>query len=186
MWSRKPKSDEDGGDFVEISEVKDEGGLASGFLASYLLPFLTIPEPSVPDIIAYGLFLLVAATIYVRSEMAQVNPTMKRAPTSSKVRRQHHRQFHSHPWVHPAHRAPEKTATTCLQTPSILRWDQIANQAPNSVHAGRSYACRPSASAGKATIVVRRTRHSADDGASFPENCGRAACSLLVWRAQSA
>lgn len=63
-------------DFVEVAEVQDEGGLASGFLASYLLPFLTIPEPTVPDIVAYVVFFVVAAIIYVRSDMAQVNPTL--------------------------------------------------------------------------------------------------------------
>jgi hypothetical protein len=63
-------------DFVEVAEVQDEGGLAAGFLASYLLPFLTVPEPSLPDIFAYLVFLVVAAIVYVRSDMAQVNPTL--------------------------------------------------------------------------------------------------------------
>lgn|SRR5262245_35729066 len=63
-------------DFVEVAEVQDEGGLAAGFLASYLLPFLTVPEPSLPDIVAYVVFLVVAAIVYVRSDMAQVNPTL--------------------------------------------------------------------------------------------------------------
>jgi len=63
-------------DFVEVAAVQDEGGLASGFLASYLLPFLTAPEPGIPDTLAYVVFLIVAGIVYVRSDMAQVNPTL--------------------------------------------------------------------------------------------------------------
>jgi hypothetical protein len=37
----------------------------AGYLASYLLPFLTVAEPSWRDLVAYGLFLAVTATVYM-------------------------------------------------------------------------------------------------------------------------
>lgn len=56
--------------------VSDAGADVAGYLATYLLPFLTVAEPSIRDVIAYILFLFVAGLIYVRSEMSQINPTL--------------------------------------------------------------------------------------------------------------
>src|SRR5450759_3776062 len=39
-----------------FDSVDDAGGLVSGFLASYLLPFLASPKPSVSDLGAYTVF----------------------------------------------------------------------------------------------------------------------------------
>ena len=59
---------------VQCSE--DTGGEVSGYLASYLLPFVTVPSPGWRDLLAYGLFLLVALVIYVRCDLVRVNPTL--------------------------------------------------------------------------------------------------------------
>ena len=61
---------------LRIAAVEDAGPEVAGYLATYLLPFLTVPEPSGRDLAAYIIFLLVTGLIYVRSEMTQINPTL--------------------------------------------------------------------------------------------------------------
>ena len=64
------------GDPVRVAEVEDAGAEVAGYIATYLLPFLTVAEPSPRDLVAYALFLLVIGVVYVRSEMTQINPTL--------------------------------------------------------------------------------------------------------------
>ena len=59
-----------------LTSVQDAGGEAASYLATYLLPFLTVSTPTVRDVLAYAGFLLVAATISLRSSVAQVNPLL--------------------------------------------------------------------------------------------------------------
>jgi hypothetical protein len=59
-----------------LTGVRDAGGEAASYLATYLLPFLTVSTPTARDVIAYAGFLLVAALISVRSDVAQVNPLL--------------------------------------------------------------------------------------------------------------
>lgn len=59
-----------------INVIQPAGNGASAYLAGYLLPFLTVSEPGPTDLAAYGIFLLVAFTVHVRTEMIQVNPTL--------------------------------------------------------------------------------------------------------------
>jgi hypothetical protein len=61
---------------VRVATVTDAGAEVAGYLATYLLPFLTVAEPSGRDVAAYAIFLAVTALLYVRSEMTQVNPTL--------------------------------------------------------------------------------------------------------------
>lgn len=61
---------------VVVTRVDDSGGEVAGYLATYLLPFVVISTPSVRDIIAYILFMFVTAVIFVRSNLAHVNPTL--------------------------------------------------------------------------------------------------------------
>jgi hypothetical protein len=61
---------------IRVSNVEDAGPEVAGYLATYLLPFLTVAQPSARDIMAYVVFLLVTGLVYVRSEMTQVNPTL--------------------------------------------------------------------------------------------------------------
>jgi hypothetical protein len=60
----------------KIQKVTDAGAQATGYLAGYLLPFLTVSMPSTRDLIAYILFLLVVATVYMRTSMIQINPLL--------------------------------------------------------------------------------------------------------------
>jgi len=59
-----------------VTEVKDHGSQVAGYLATYLLPLLVVPTPTVTDLLAYGMFLAVVAVVYVRSEMLDINPTL--------------------------------------------------------------------------------------------------------------
>lgn len=63
-------------DPIRIASVVDKGPEISGYLATYLLPFLTVSEPKARDVCAYVIFLVVLAVMYVRSEMTQINPTL--------------------------------------------------------------------------------------------------------------
>ena len=58
------------------TRVEDRGTEVAGYLASYILPFVVVPEPSWRDLIGYAIFFLVAGTIYIRSGMLQINPTL--------------------------------------------------------------------------------------------------------------
>lgn len=59
-----------------LTSTADAGGEAASYLASYLLPFLTVATPSLRDIIAYAGFLVIAAVINLRTSVAQVNPML--------------------------------------------------------------------------------------------------------------
>lgn len=61
---------------IRVAQVTDAGSDVAGYLATYLLPFLTVAEPTTRDVIAYAIFLLVTGLVYVRSEMTQINPTL--------------------------------------------------------------------------------------------------------------
>ncbi len=63
-------------DPIRLAKVEDAGPEVAGYLATYLLPFLTVPQPTVRDVAAYTIFLMVTGLVYVRSEMAQINPTL--------------------------------------------------------------------------------------------------------------
>jgi hypothetical protein len=61
---------------ITVESSEDTGGEVSGYLASYLLPFVAVPTPGWRDLLGYGLFLLVGLIIYVRSNLVRVNPTL--------------------------------------------------------------------------------------------------------------
>ncbi len=63
-------------DSYRTTTVVDRGPDVAGYVATYLLPFLTVAEPSARDLIAYSAFLLVSAVIYVRSSMMAINPIL--------------------------------------------------------------------------------------------------------------
>lgn len=48
---------------ITIHSYEDAGGEVSGYLASYLLPFVTVPSPSIRDLLGYSIFLVVALII---------------------------------------------------------------------------------------------------------------------------
>lgn len=59
-----------------ISKVSDAGSQAAGYVASYLLPFLTVSTPTLRDLIAYTVFLVVVATVFARTSLIQINPLL--------------------------------------------------------------------------------------------------------------
>ena len=61
---------------IVVVQAEDVGDQATAYLITYLLPFIALEQPGPRDVVAYGLFFLVAALIYVRSDMVQVNPTL--------------------------------------------------------------------------------------------------------------
>jgi len=60
----------------KVDAVVDRGPEVAGYVATYLLPFVTVAEPSGRDLLAYGAFLVVSGIIYVRSSMMAVNPLL--------------------------------------------------------------------------------------------------------------
>jgi len=63
-------------DRLTVIQASDAGPDVAGYVATYLLPFLTTSEPGTLDLFAYVLFTLVVALIYIRSNMIQINPTL--------------------------------------------------------------------------------------------------------------
>jgi hypothetical protein len=59
-----------------LETVADRGPEVAGYLATYLLPFVTVAHPSARDVVAYAAFLLIVGIVYVRSDMLQVNPLL--------------------------------------------------------------------------------------------------------------
>lgn len=57
-----------------IKQVDHPGPEAGAYLASYLLPFVISAKPEVWDVIAYGIFLLVAGIVTANTGAIQVNP----------------------------------------------------------------------------------------------------------------
>lgn len=56
--------------------VRSAGSEAATYLASYLLPFLTISKPSWLDMLAFAGFLAVAYVVNAQSSLLLVNPTL--------------------------------------------------------------------------------------------------------------
>lgn len=61
---------------VRIDSVRDAGAEAGGYLATYVLPFVLVTTPSVRDMLGFGIFMLILAVVYVRSDLIQVNPAI--------------------------------------------------------------------------------------------------------------
>lgn len=61
---------------IKVEAVHDQGAEVAGYLATYLLPFVTVAQPSGRDLAAYALFIGVTCLVYIRSEMVQINPVI--------------------------------------------------------------------------------------------------------------
>jgi hypothetical protein len=57
-------------------EIEDQGGAVGAYLATYLLPFLGVTPTRLGDWLAYGVYFIVAVVIFVRTDLALVNPTL--------------------------------------------------------------------------------------------------------------
>jgi hypothetical protein len=71
------------GDPRKVASVTNAGAAASAYLAGYLLPFLALPQPKALDLLAYGLFFLVAYPINAKTGLLQVNPLVFMLPGRS-------------------------------------------------------------------------------------------------------
>jgi hypothetical protein len=60
---------------ASATDVRDQGAAVSGYLATYLLPFIADLPENWGDWLAYALYFVVALIVFVRSDMAMVNPT---------------------------------------------------------------------------------------------------------------
>jgi hypothetical protein len=60
----------------QLKTVEDRGAEVSGYLATFLLPFVAVANPDTRQIIGYGLFVALAGLIYLRSGLVQINPTL--------------------------------------------------------------------------------------------------------------
>jgi hypothetical protein len=59
-----------------FSEVNDQGGNAAGYLATYLLPFIGLVPTDWGDWCAYLVYFIVAALVFIRTDLTFVNPTL--------------------------------------------------------------------------------------------------------------
>jgi hypothetical protein len=59
-----------------VEEVNDASGEVAGYLATYLVPFVTVGSPSAADVIGYCILALVVLAIFIRSDLAQINPAL--------------------------------------------------------------------------------------------------------------
>lgn len=59
-----------------LCDVNDQGGNAAGYLATYLLPFIGLVPAGWEDWIAYAIYFLVAAVVFIRTDLSLVNPTL--------------------------------------------------------------------------------------------------------------
>jgi hypothetical protein len=59
-----------------LDTVKDASGEVAGYLATYVVPFVTVASPSTADVVGYCIFAVVALVIFVRSDLAQINPAL--------------------------------------------------------------------------------------------------------------
>lgn len=59
-----------------VAGIVDASGEVAGYLATYLVPFVTVPSPSAADVAGYCILAVVVLVIFMRSELAQINPTL--------------------------------------------------------------------------------------------------------------
>lgn len=59
-----------------VAVARNEGAQVAAYLATYLLPFLTVGEPGVQDIIAYSAFLVMVGAVLIQTDFLQVNPLL--------------------------------------------------------------------------------------------------------------
>ena len=59
-----------------FAEINDQGGNAAGYLATYLLPFIGLTPVEWGDWTAYSIYFVVAAIVFVRTDLTLINPTL--------------------------------------------------------------------------------------------------------------
>lgn len=59
-----------------FAEINDQGGNAAGYLATFLLPFVGLAPTDWGDWVSYGIYLIAAAIVFIRTDLTFVNPTL--------------------------------------------------------------------------------------------------------------
>jgi len=58
------------------TSVRDLSSEVGAYVATYLLPLMTVPDPEPRDLIAYALVLTVIGIVFVNSDLVGVNPLL--------------------------------------------------------------------------------------------------------------
>lgn len=61
---------------VAFDAISDKSGDAASYLATYLLPFIGGPPTDLRGALAYGVYFMVAWTVFVPSSLGLINPTL--------------------------------------------------------------------------------------------------------------
>jgi hypothetical protein len=61
---------------IKFEKVSDRSGHVSGYLATYLLPFVSGPPSGLRAWLGYAVYFLVAWAVFVPSDLGLVNPTL--------------------------------------------------------------------------------------------------------------
>jgi hypothetical protein len=56
--------------------IRDLGSDVAAYVASYILPFVAVEEPTALDLVGYGIVLVVLAVVFVNSDLIGVNPVL--------------------------------------------------------------------------------------------------------------
>ena len=57
-------------------DIHDPSGAVAAYLATYLLPFVSLQINTMRDILSIGVFFLVVLAIFLNSDLAAINPTL--------------------------------------------------------------------------------------------------------------
>lgn len=61
---------------VKFSDVRDRSDAIAAYFATYLLPFISESTLTAKSVISMAMFLLVVLTIFLKSDLAAINPTL--------------------------------------------------------------------------------------------------------------
>lgn len=61
---------------VTLSDLTDEGGQVAAYIATYLLPFIGFAVVGWRDVVALIIYFVVLFVVFVRSDLALVNPAL--------------------------------------------------------------------------------------------------------------
>jgi hypothetical protein len=75
-WRLTRGASRKGSTVQQFTEIRDQGATVAGYLATYLLPLIGLSVNGLRDIAAYLIYFVVALVVFVRSDLALVNPTL--------------------------------------------------------------------------------------------------------------
>ena len=61
---------------VTPTACRDMGGEVSAYVATYIIPFVTIGNPDARDLVAYGVVFATLCVVYINSDLVGVNPLL--------------------------------------------------------------------------------------------------------------